>query len=146
MFCVMFQFFHDEKVARSLMKLTARFEPHSGVPTLFSMRKDPSPMDEKELESLKLAHSCTIEQACVLIESDLETYEHPVYVFTKWCKGCSICVDLCPKQTLTLGKDFKVYQTKPEDCILCGLCEQRCPDLAIFVRQSKKEEKKSAKK
>lgn len=103
-------------------------------------------MNEKELESLKLAHSCTIEQAIDLIERDLETHENPVYVFTKWCKGCNICVDLCPKKTLRLGNDIKVYQANPDDCILCGLCEQRCPDLAIFVLKSKKEEKKGAKK
>lgn len=99
-------------------------------------------MTEKELEELKLAHSCTLEQAMVLMDEELKTCDTPVYVFKKWCKGCNICVEFCPKDTLALGADMKVYQAKPEDCILCGMCELRCPDLAIFVVQ-KKEKKDS---
>jgi|GEM_PF-499942 len=101
-------------------------------------------MTERELEELKLAHSCTIEQAMVLLQEELETYDKPVYVFKKWCKGCNICVEFCPKETLVLGPDIKAVQVKPEDCILCGLCELRCPDLAIFMVQ-KKEKAKSSK-
>jgi len=99
-------------------------------------------MTEKELEKLTLAHYCTIEQALLLMEHELKTYDKPVYVFKNWCKGCNICVEFCPKETLALGEDFKAYQARPDDCIRCGLCELRCPDLAIFVVQ-KKEKKKS---
>ncbi len=101
-------------------------------------------VSEKEMEELKLAHSCTLEQALTLIDDDLKTYEKPVYVFRKWCKGCDICVEFCPKNTLELDNEFKVVQTKPEDCILCRMCELRCPDLAIFV-VGKKKEKNSGK-
>ncbi len=50
-----------------------------------------------------------------------------------WCKGCGICVAFCPKQVLELDKKDKSVAARPEDCICCNLCEQRCPDLAIRV-------------
>ncbi len=49
------------------------------------------------------------------------------------CKGCGLCVALCPKNVLALDTLGKVYVKNPEDCIACGQCELRCPDYAIFV-------------
>lgn len=49
------------------------------------------------------------------------------------CKGCGICVAFCPKSALELKKG-KVALKEQNDCILCGLCEQRCPDYAIFLQ------------
>jgi 2-oxoglutarate ferredoxin oxidoreductase subunit delta len=104
-------------------------------------------LTEGELEELRQAHSCTLEQAHILIGCDLKECGTPVYVFKKWCKGCNICVELCPKQTLALGADVKVFQAKPDDCTRCGMCELRCPDFAIFVvdKKPKKKTKSSAK-
>lgn len=50
-----------------------------------------------------------------------------------WCKGCKICITFCPKQVLELDQLDKAIAVRPEDCICCGLCELRCPDLAIEV-------------
>jgi len=50
-----------------------------------------------------------------------------------WCKGCGICVQLCPKNVLDLDEEEKVCVARPEDCICCKLCELRCPDFAIEV-------------
>lgn len=50
-----------------------------------------------------------------------------------WCKGCGICVALCPKKVLELDREEKVIAARPADCICCRMCEIRCPDLAIEI-------------
>jgi 2-oxoglutarate ferredoxin oxidoreductase subunit delta len=52
-----------------------------------------------------------------------------------WCKGCGICVAYCPRNVLALDEDGKVTAPRLEDCIYCKLCELRCPDFAIEVRE-----------
>ncbi len=54
-----------------------------------------------------------------------------------WCKGCGICVAFCPKNCLEMV-DGKVRLKNSGDCIMCALCEQRCPDYAIYVEENKK--------
>lgn len=51
----------------------------------------------------------------------------------KWCKGCGICVQYCPKKVLEL-RHGKVYIAHQDQCIRCGQCEMRCPDYAIYLR------------
>ena len=50
-----------------------------------------------------------------------------------WCKGCGICIAMCPKNVLELDRHEKAVAARLEDCIACQLCEQICPDLAIEV-------------
>lgn len=59
--------------------------------------------------------------------------EKKLSVNQKWCKGCGVCVQYCPKKVLVI-KQGKVSIEKPDECSKCGLCEQRCPDYAIFLR------------
>ncbi|KJR99769.1 MAG: hypothetical protein VR68_08520 [Peptococcaceae bacterium BRH_c4a] len=51
----------------------------------------------------------------------------------RWCKGCNLCVTICPKGILSLDELGKITVDKPEECIGCGLCEGTCPDFAIKV-------------
>lgn len=51
----------------------------------------------------------------------------------EWCKGCGVCVMLCPKQVLEQDRREKAVVARHDDCIFCKLCEIRCPDLAIEV-------------
>jgi len=51
----------------------------------------------------------------------------------RFCKGCGICIEFCPKQVLGLTDKGKVYASQPDLCIKCGQCELRCPDFAIEV-------------
>lgn len=50
----------------------------------------------------------------------------------KWCKGCEICVEFCPKKTLAMDGD-KAVVVALGACSRCMLCELRCPDFAISV-------------
>jgi 2-oxoglutarate ferredoxin oxidoreductase subunit delta len=66
-----------------------------------------------------------------------KTYLH--IVRERYCKGCGICVAFCPKKVLVL-KAGKVFPEKPELCIGCTMCELRCPDYAIEVREAGEKE------
>ncbi len=64
------------------------------------------------------------------------------------CKGCGLCVEVCPKKVLeisdkvnTLGY-FPAYQARPGDCVYCTTCCIMCPDVAISI--TKIEEDKAA--
>lgn len=50
-----------------------------------------------------------------------------------WCKGCGICVDVCPERVWQLNDHNLVEVVAPERCTGCLLCEKLCPDLAIEV-------------
>lgn len=55
------------------------------------------------------------------------------------CKGCSFCVDFCPKQALVMGKEtnakgYLLPELADENkCSGCGICEALCPDFALRV-------------
>ena len=49
-----------------------------------------------------------------------------------WCKGCGICAAFCPKSALEVING-KASRRKDAECILCGQCELRCPDYAIYI-------------
>lgn len=50
-----------------------------------------------------------------------------------WCKGCDICVKMCPERCLSLNAAKKPVLADPQACTGCRLCAWLCPDLAIEV-------------
>lgn len=56
-----------------------------------------------------------------------------VIIKKEWCKGCGICVEFCPKNVLALDHHEKIEIVNRDACILCGQCELRCPDFAIYL-------------
>jgi indolepyruvate ferredoxin oxidoreductase, beta subunit len=50
-----------------------------------------------------------------------------------WCKGCEICVVVCPQNCLKMNDSKKAFVVDPSACIRCMLCEWLCPDLAVNV-------------
>jgi 2-oxoglutarate ferredoxin oxidoreductase subunit delta len=57
------------------------------------------------------------------------------------CKGCGLCVIVCPKNVLEISNElntkgyFPACQARPEDCIHCAICCTMCPDVAITITE-----------
>jgi 2-oxoglutarate ferredoxin oxidoreductase subunit delta len=58
----------------------------------------------------------------------------------KWCKGCEICVDVCPRDVFEM-RNFVAKVKDIDKCTGCMLCEQLCPDFAIIVHAPEKKKK-----
>lgn len=63
-----------------------------------------------------------------------------IIVDDTYCKGCSLCVAVCPEKIIRLSTD-KITQKgyhpaeliDSSKCTACTLCAQICPDVAITV-------------
>ena len=72
----------------------------------------------------------------------LEPFE-PLDIATDRCKGCELCVHICPKHCLDLDLSVvnalgyhPVGLTDAAACTSCALCARICPDavFAVFTR------------
>jgi len=52
-----------------------------------------------------------------------------------WCKGCDICVKMCPERCLALNANQVVEVVDINACTGCHICEWLCPDFAIAVHK-----------
>jgi 2-oxoglutarate ferredoxin oxidoreductase subunit delta len=66
------------------------------------------------------------------------TFE-PLDIATERCKGCGLCIDVCPKHVLVLDEAIvnehgyhPVRLTDAGACTSCALCARICPD-AVFT-------------
>ncbi len=67
----------------------------------------------------------------------------PLDVATDRCKGCELCVHICPKHCLALDLSLvnalgyhPVRLTDADACTSCALCARICPDavFAVYAR------------
>lgn len=73
-----------------------------------------------------------------------------LFIDSERCKGCGLCVSVCPKNVLKISDElnkkgyYPAFQARPEDCIFCGTCYLMCPDVAISITplETKKKSKK----
>lgn len=74
-----------------------------------------------------------------LVKSISSSGLYTLVINETWCKGCRICVDLCPCHVLEMVEapyrwEGTVVKVKEMDaCNGCGICEVECPDFAISV-------------
>jgi 2-oxoglutarate ferredoxin oxidoreductase subunit delta len=66
------------------------------------------------------------------------------------CKGCGLCVSVCPHNVLRLSENrfnAKGYRpveaVNPEACIGCAMCATMCPDVVYTVYRRKRQPKKA---
>jgi len=59
------------------------------------------------------------------------------------CKGCGVCVSICPCNVIELNKEVNskgynyCYMRNPDECIGCANCAMVCPDGVICVYKVK---------
>lgn len=65
-----------------------------------------------------------------------------IIVDERYCKGCSLCVTVCPREIIALDPDrinAKGYHpamlTDESRCTACANCALICPDVAITVEK-----------
>ncbi len=62
-----------------------------------------------------------------------------IAIATERCKGCHLCISVCPKKILVVAEQYNkngyapVRITDMEECTGCGLCAEMCPDICIEV-------------
>ena len=54
-------------------------------------------------------------------------------IVEEWCKGCDICVKMCPERCLRLNDQLIAELPDPDKCTGCRMCEWLCPDFAIKI-------------
>ncbi len=70
-----------------------------------------------------------------------------VRILDEYCKGCELCISVCPKDVLVLSERFnkkglKVAEVhRAEACTGCMNCAVICPDVAIEILESAPEAK-----
>jgi 2-oxoglutarate ferredoxin oxidoreductase subunit delta len=62
-----------------------------------------------------------------------------IEVDERYCKGCDLCVSVCPQEILTLDlerltpKGYHPAQLVADGCTGCGICAVICPESALTV-------------
>ena len=63
-----------------------------------------------------------------------------VVVIPEWCKGCVLCVEICPTEVLKMDDQGLLAEVVNLDaCTGCRLCEMLCPAFAVEVHDVPRE-------
>ena len=66
-----------------------------------------------------------------------------IIIDTEGCKGCGLCVVVCPKEGIVISNQSNTHGYFPAeanntDCTGCAMCAIICPDAVIKVRGDSK--------
>jgi len=64
-----------------------------------------------------------------------------VHIILERCKGCKLCIELCPQQVLRVSdglneKGYHFPEVVPDHdktCVHCEFCTMICPEFAIYT-------------
>ncbi len=63
-----------------------------------------------------------------------------VEIDEKRCKGCELCIEVCPRKVLHLSRKLgplgyypAVFEEGEQHCTACRLCVIVCPDVAMTL-------------
>lgn len=68
-----------------------------------------------------------------------------IHVNGDLCKGCGICIRLCPMKVFSKSNKLSERGIYPpisinkDKCTGCRICEEHCPEMAIFIEKEKEE-------
>lgn len=86
-------------------------------------------------------------------DAEIQILEGKLAIVKDLCKGCSFCIEFCPKHVLAISKEYNKKGYHPPvvkeamACSNCKLCEYYCPEFAIYTpagSEKKKPKQKSA--
>ena len=75
-----------------------------------------------------------------------------LHLIKERCKGCSFCVEYCPRDVLELSYEYnsKGYHypvpKNEQACVNCKLCDMLCPEFAIYTVDVEKEKETEVEK
>ena len=63
-----------------------------------------------------------------------------IEIETEYCKGCELCISVCPQDVIRLADTFNAKGYRPAqlvdpqgECTGCAVCAVICPDAVITV-------------
>ena len=78
-----------------------------------------------------------------LDKDKVKLVEAEIHLLKDECKGCSYCIEFCPRKVLEESEEINARGVHPpkivdeSKCMMCGFCTDVCPDFAIFVVEKK---------
>ena len=75
----------------------------------------------------------------ILAPQGLKLRDVDIFIIDERCKGCSFCIEFCPKKVFEESKRTNaagIHPPRVKDsslCVGCGVCEDICPDFAVFL-------------
>lgn len=64
-----------------------------------------------------------------------------ITVNEEFCKGCALCVEICPQDALDLAEGMNsrgihpALLARPDDCTGCTQCAVMCPDACLRIER-----------